>query len=209
MSTEIEIKLRLPDERTAGRVMEDARVRAGLMTPFSETEMKSVYYDTAAGDIAERKWSLRVRLEGGVPVASLKTLGQQENGLFSRSEWQVGAETIEQAIPLLIAQGAPPGLAGFADYEPKCEVEFVRSSAHLKLADDSVAEMAIDRGTLGAGEKKEPLLELELELLAGLPGAMTELAEWLEERYELSREPASKYVRALRLVRTRPINNEQ
>ena len=206
MSTEIEIKLRLPDERTAERVMEDARVRACLMTPFSEADMKSVYYDTAAGDISERKWSLRIRLEKGIPVAALKTLGQQENGLFSRSEWQTGAETIEQAIPLLIVQGAPPELAGFSDYEPKCEVEFVRSSAHLKLSDDSVVEMAVDRGTLGAGEKKEQLLELELELLAGLPGAMTEFAEWLEERYELVREPASKYVRALRLVRTRPQN---
>lgn len=203
MPIEVEIKLRLPDKRAAERVLDDSRVRACRMAPFSDTQMKALYFDTPEGALSARKWSLRLRRENGVSVAVCKTMGTQESGFFSRSEWQAPAETLEEAIPLLISEGAPPELAEFTGYLPRCEMDFVRTSAHLRLPGGSIVELAVDCGFLRAGDKTEPLFELELELITGTPESMVELSGFLEEKYGLLRELSSKYARALRLIRSR------
>ena len=86
---------------------------------------------------------------------------------------------------------------------PRCAIEFTRTAAPLRLPDGSTAEIALDEGSFSAGEKSEPLLELELELLSGDVSEMLELADYLEEKYALSKELNSKLARALRLVRSR------
>jgi inorganic triphosphatase YgiF len=205
MPTETEIKLRLPGEWAVPPVLEDGRVAGRLMTDFTECEMNAVYYDTAGGEMDGRKWSLRLRREGGVTVAACKTGESRDGAVVSRGEWQVCAGDWETALPLLAEAGAPEELREIRaeDLVPRCRVTFTRTAAPLRLPDGSVAEMALDRGTLMAGEKQEVLLELELELLTGEPGEMAELAAYLESRHSLSKEYNSKYARALRLLRTR------
>lgn len=203
MPIEVEIKLRLPDGRIARKIMDDEKISDCRMTPFTVIEMRSAYYDTPAGELSARKWALRVRLENGVPVAAFKTDGKQDAGFFTRGEWQVPAASLEEAIPALVSAGAPRELSLLGPFEQVCCVEFTRNAAHLRLEDGSVAELAVDIGRLIADEKSAPLCELELELLAGQPDAMTAMAGWLESRYDLTREVSSKYDRALRLVRSR------
>lgn len=205
MPTEIEIKLRLPGEWAIPPVLEDERVQACMMLDFAEREMDAVYYDTESGEMDRRQWSLRLRRENGVSAASCKTAGERDGAMISRGEWQVFAEDWETALPLLAAAGAPEELRSlyWGDLVPQCSVRFVRTAAPLRLPDGSTAEMALDRGTLSAGEKQEALLEMELELLTGEPGEMIRLAAHLESRHALSKELNSKYARALRLLRTR------
>ena len=204
MPTEIEIKLRLPGEWAVTPILEDERVAACMMREFAETDMDSVYYDTEKGELSERQWSLRLRRENGVSVASCKTAGTRDGAMFSRGEWQVYAEDWETALPLLVAEGAPGTLLSLDGPPlPRCSVRFTRTAAPLRLPDGSAAELALDRGLLSAGEKREDLLELELELLTGDPGGMSELAAYLEEKHALFKEYNSKYARALRLLRTR------
>ncbi|MDR0293416.1 MAG: CYTH domain-containing protein [Oscillospiraceae bacterium] len=205
MPTEIEIKLRLPGEWAVPPILEDGRVAACLMRDFADTEMDAVYYDTERGELSERQWALRLRRENGVTVAACKVAETRDGPLFSRGEWQVFAEDWETALPLLAAEGAPEKLLSLqSPLVPRCAVKFTRTTAPLRLPDGSTAELALDRGTLSAGNKREDLLELELELLTGGPGGMTELAAYLESRYALSKEYNSKYARALRLLRSRP-----
>ncbi|MDR1670064.1 MAG: CYTH domain-containing protein [Oscillospiraceae bacterium] len=204
MPTEIEVKLRLPGEWVIQPVLEDARVTACMMREFSETEMEAEYYDTDQGELSDRQWSLRLRREGGVSVAACKTAGTRDGAMFSRSEWQVNAPDIESAVPLLVDEGAPGALLLLAGrLLPRCSSRFTRTAAPLSLPDGSTAELALDRGELLAGEKREELLELELELLTGESAGMLELAAYLEIKYALSKEYNSKYARALRLIRSR------
>jgi inorganic triphosphatase YgiF len=204
MPTEIEIKLRLPGEWAVPPVLEDERVLACLMRDFTECGMDAVYYDTESGELDKRQWSLRLRREGGVPVASCKTAETRDGSMFTRGEWQVFAGDWETALPLLADAGGPEELRNIPlPLVPRCRVEFTRTAAPLRLPDGSTAELALDRGTLSAGEKQEALLELELELLTGEPDGMIELAAHLESKHALSKELNSKYARALRLLRTR------
>lgn len=204
MPSEIEIKLRLPGDWVVPSILEDERVAALMMREFSETEMEAEYYDTEKGELSERQWSLRLRRENGVSVAACKTAGARDGAMFSRSEWQVYAPDIDSAIPLLVNEGAPGALLSLAGpLLPQCSSRFIRSAAPLCLPDDSTAELALDHGELLAGEKREELLELELELLTGDPTGMLELAAYLESKYALSKEYNSKYARALRLIRSR------
>lgn len=204
MPTEIEIKLRLPGEWAIPPVLEDERVSDCLMADFTEREMDAVYYGTGSGETDTRQWSLRLRREDGATVASCKTAETRDGAMVSRGEWQVFAEDWETALPMLVADGAPGELLDLADrLVPQCSVKFTRTAAPLLLPGGSTAELALDRGTLSAGEKQEALLELELELLTGEPDGIVELAAYLESKYALSKEHNSKYARALRLLRTR------
>ena len=204
MPAEIEIKLRLPGEWAVPPILEDERIAACMMRDFSDTAMDAVYYDAESGELDKRQWSLRLRREGETSVACCKTAGTRDGSLFSRSEWQVFAEDWETALPLLVAEGAPSALLTLpGPLLPRCAIRFTRTAAPLRLPDGSTAELALDRGTLSAGEKRETFLELELELLTGDPGEMVALAAYLEGKHALSKEYSSKYARALRLLRTR------
>ena len=204
MPTEIEIKLRLPGEWAVQPLLEDERVAACMMRDFSDTDMEAVYYDTEKGEMSERHWALRLRRENGVPVAACKTAGTRDGAMSARGEWQVYAEDWDTALPLLVAEGAPAKLTALSGPPlPRCGVRFTRTAAPLRLPDGSTAELALDRGTLSAGEKQEAFLELELELLTGEADEMAALAAYLEDRHKLSKEYNSKYARALRLLRTR------
>lgn len=208
MPIELEMKLRIPDDSTGEKLFSDAEVEQYINGTISNKQMSACYYDTPGGELSSRRWSLRLRDEGGVKVAAVKTSSVGVTGyLFTRNEWQVYAQTIEQAIPLLIAEGAPDELASVTDGKPlveRCCINFERKSAILKLPDGLVVEMCVDKGHITADGKSEPLHELEIELLFGRAEDLAPLCDVLTSRYPLESEPLSKYERALRLIRSRP-----
>lgn len=208
MALEAEIKLRIPQERVADRLLEDARVRAALKTPFESAHLDAVYYDMPDGALSKRRLSLRMRKENGVSVVCVKGPGRSDagEGVFCREEWQAKADTIEQAVPMLIEAGAPGELQTLIDpkrMEERCRISFNRRSAILYLPDGVRADMAVDKGVIIAGGKEQPLLEMELELLFGDMQAVIDFAQALKKDYSLEREYVSKYERALRLIRSR------
>lgn len=210
MAIETEIKLRIEDTFTVEKLISDERVQSYLKEDFRDIQMESTYYDTADGEAVRRRWALRLRREDDKTVATLKTRNELsvEGGknIFIRNEWQTEAPTFEAAIPQLIELGAPEELRTVVEnssLQAQCQVRFVRKSAILYLPDGVRVDMCVDRGELIAGEKSEPIWELELELLFGAPSAVEELAAYLEEKYGLKKEYVSKYERALRLLRSR------
>lgn len=208
MPVEFEIKLRIPEARLTEKLMNDPRVLETQKEEFRAVRMESFYYDTPTHELNGLKWALRIRRENGVSVATLKTNDApvQVEGMFSRLEWQCPAETLEEAIPKLMEQGAPDRLAEIAArsaFVERCLVSFVRQAALLEFAGGTMAEMAIDSGVIEAEGKSETFLELELELLVGDPAPLTAIAAQWEEQYGLTNEHASKYERALRLIRSR------
>lgn len=204
MATEIEMKLGVPNADVLEKVLSDPSLTPYMKDDFQEMHMRSTYYDTSDGVLSQRKWTLRLRDEGGHCVAAFKTQNVSDDlGFFTRNEWQCNATSMQEAIPQLIDQGAPRELKTLLrgkELLPVCGAEFTRRAVYLYMEDGVRIEMAGDLGYLFAGEKQEPICEVELELLYGDAVSLSPLCNQLVEEYGLYEELRSKYQRAKALA---------
>lgn len=200
MATEIEMKLSVPDLETLDRVLSDPELLQYAKDEFDVRRMISTYYDTPDNLLHQRKWTLRLRNEGGFTVAAFKTANMSDDaGFFTRNEWQCAVEKIEDAVPILIDQGAPRELKSLLsgkELVPCCGADFQRRSVCLYMDEGVRIEIAGDYGILFAGDQEAPICELELELLYGDAGSLPPLCEQLMAEYGLKEEHRSKYERA-------------
>lgn len=160
--------------------------------------METTYYDTPTGELAARRMTLRRRYENRKSICTLKTPG--ENGI--RGEWEVEADTIEEAIPVL-CKLSNFGQIGFLirnGVAPACGARFTRLAATLDLPECTV-ELALDQGQLLGGERTLPFCEVEVEYKAGSSECAHRFALDLAERYGLKPENRSKYFRAQLLAK--------
>lgn len=160
-----------------------------------EIQMETVYYDTPTSQLSARHYTLRRRLENGKSICTLKTPAGD-----ARNEWETENVFIERAIPSLIAQGAPAELQELIKEGlfPICGAKFTRLAKTIPIT-DGVLELALDHGYLFAGERKEPLCEVELELKSGDKAAFDRYVQGFAKEFSLEEEPRSKFRRALRL----------
>src|SRR5438046_852405 len=84
---------------------------------------------------------------------------------------------IEREIKLRLTRQAFPRLARLA---PVFETRFTRHSGLIQVDGAASAELAIDRGLICAGTRREPISEVELELISGDTAALMRFAEALE-----------------------------
>ncbi len=200
MATEIEMKMKVPDKETLARVMADPTLQEFMLDEPTVKHMSSIYYDTPNGDLSARKWTLRRRVEGDQVIVAMKTANvSTDAGVFTRSEWQCAMENVEDAIPMLIEQGAPPELKNILKGQTlveHCRADFERTSAYLYMDEGVRIEMVGDVGELQGGGRKESICELELELLFGGAEALPPVCNRLAEEYGLTNESRSKYERA-------------
>lgn len=159
--------------------------------------METTYYDNAVGDFSRLKWTFRRRMENGISVCTLKT---PMKGL-GRAEFEVESVDILEAVPKLIAQGAPAQLLALvADgIAESCGARFTRLAGLLELP-GCTAELALDEGVLLGGGKELPFQEVEVELKEGSEEAVTVFAESLAAELNLVPEYKSKVARARHLA---------
>jgi len=201
MGREIEIKLEVTDPGSLEMVLADPAIKNSLGV-FQTIPMTTVYYDTEDYSLSRKHWTLRLRQEGELSVATLKLPMGGRGGFSIRGEWECEAATIEQAIPLLQEAGAPPVLPSLLDGKPLipvCGAQFTRKAALLTLSDGTQAELAIDTGVLSGNGRIAQFCELELELKSGEESAMRQLADYLARTYQLAGQPLSKHARASNL----------
>ncbi len=204
MATEIEMKLGVPGTDVLEKVLADPELMQYAKDPYITRRMRSTYYDTPDNLLHQRKWTLRYRDEGGRPMVAFKTANRSNDaGFFTRGEWQCSVENIEDAIPILIDQGAPRELKSLLKgkgLRPCCGADFQRRSVCLYMDEGVRIEMAGDHGTLFGGGREAPICELELELLYGDAGCLVPLCQQLMDEYGLTVELRSKYQRARALA---------
>ena len=164
--------------------------------PFQSITMETAYYDNPQGDFGAKKWALRRRLENGVGICTLKTPGA---GLL-RGEWEVTCPEIAQAIPALVALGAPRELEAMAAQGLTlcCGAQFIRQVRVISWG-ESRLELALDEGMLTGGGETEPLCEVEAELKEGRQEDALAFGAHLAAAYGLQPETGSKQARALAL----------
>lgn len=189
MSIEFELKYR------ANENIQQA-VMANLRKPWLVITMETTYYDTPDGALEKLHYTLRRRMENGVSVCTVKT---PMPGM-GRGEWEVQADSITDAIPVLCKLGAPEDLLDLTaqGVQPVCGARFTRRATQLKLGGSQV-ELALDRGELFAGNKAQPFCEIEVELKKGTREDAVLFANLLACEYDLVQERKSKFRRALDL----------
>jgi inorganic triphosphatase YgiF len=181
---EIELKLALPTRDPAGLAKRLARVPVLARRKPRQQQLHNVYFDTSDQRLHQQRIALRIRRvqRGAHPqwLQTLKTGGRSDSALSQRGEWELPVPSATLAWDALQATpwpGMDPDGSVFRALAPVFETQFERTSWTVRRRDGSVVEMALDLGHIVAGEKSAPICELELELLAGQPAALFDLAQ--------------------------------
>lgn len=209
MSSEIELKLVLPDKYAIEKIKKDDILSRYYKDEFSVRETFSEYYDSSDWALSHNDFILRVRNTGGRDVAALKQ-GKIDNlsypGLFSGQQWLCywnGADTI---VSDMLARSAPFELADIAKDKELgvCFTsKYTRQFTTLYMPDRVCIELSLDEGTIICDGKSEQLYEIGLELLYGNTGTLINLSNQLIELFGFQPELLTKQQRALRLIRSR------
>ncbi len=199
VATEFEIKFAVDDLQLLDCMLCDLMIRENMEeSNYRYIKMETTYFDTEDGALASQKWMLRIRKENDTSVVTVKTPGEG----YARGEWNVEGSYLEDAVPLLMQDGAPQELETYleAGLMPICGVSFTRILAVLKFEDGTRCDLCGDVGQFTATGKSAPLCEMELELTAGNEETMLTFARKLQEKYNLSEQKKSKVVRARELI---------
>lgn len=191
MGIEYELKFRATED-----VLD--QVRQAYPDGHREFQMETIYYDTPDNRLSARYYTLRRRMENGVSVCTLKTPAEG----IGRQELETECDSIEAAIPILCAIGAPADFLNLTaeGVVPICGAKFTRTAISV-VQEDCTVELALDTGILTGGNKSVPMCELEVELKEGESAAAEQFALAMAAIYGLKPENKSKFRRALALYK--------
>lgn len=194
---EIELKLALPSSQVAAFLKLMARRRC---MPVQQ-DLVTRYYDTPEFALSEQGVALRVRRIGRRWLQTLKTEGERRGGLSQRVEYEM---PVPRGIPdwsrFPAAALALVPEALRVRLEPVFETHFHRTTWLIGVHGGANIEVALDVGEVRAGGSRLPICEIELELKAGQPDALFELAQSWAERLDCLPFDVSKAERGVRLA---------
>jgi len=196
---EIELKLLIPagamDQlRAAPVIARHARNRGAAR------RLETIYYDTLDRALFTHGLSLRVRRSGNRYLQTIKRApvhGQP----FARYEWQTPVSSLTPDLALIAADeiGGPLETLSADALHPIFATKFRRRTQKLQLS-DAVIEVAFDEGSIEAGEHRESLAEIELEMKSGDPRVLYDVAIGLLEIAPLRIDTQSKSDRGYSLA---------
>ena len=200
MAHEVELKF----DVEPGGVAPIRAAPALAAAPSREQRHDTVYFDTSDGALRRAGFSLRVRRSGDRYVQTAKRKRGSAAGLFVRQEWEAdvagfGLDRDALAAPALnklLATIAPGAI------KPLIRTRFRRTSWLIDHKGSRI-EVVLDEGRVSSGKAETPLCELELELKAGKPRALFELAEEIGRAAPLRLGALSKAERGYALAERR------
>ncbi len=166
---EVELKLAV-----SARELPRLRRRLARFGDGEPLDVDNVYFDTPERLLRVNRMALRLRHIGRRWVQTLKT-ETRFHALATRGEWEVPAP--RGRLDLLRFPETPLAalLRSHADAQllPAFRTRFRRT---IWTAGDGAVEIALDDGEIVAGDRREPILELELEMKSGDRDALYRLA---------------------------------
>lgn len=152
--------------------------------PPRRKHLRNTYFDTPALTLMQQRIALRERTVGepGAQqvLLTVKTAGHSVGGLSRRGEWEGPTTPGHWDFAALVDDStlAAQLSACAAQLVPVFSTDFVRLQWQIAHG-GAVLEVALDQGWIAAGEARETLLELELELRSGPESALLDWAALL------------------------------
>lgn len=199
--TETELKLLVP--RDAMRRMSTHPLLKGRARPVTQ-KLYSIYFDTPGLDLWRQGVALRLRRDGRRWIQTVKGGGTAQAGLHQRVEIEA---QVAGPFPdcTKLDDGPVAGLFSSARLRGQLKAVFVteviRTSRLVALIPEVTVEVCLDRGEIKAGDRIEPICELELELKSGPAHHLFEFALKLLDVAPLRVENRSKAERGYALAR--------
>lgn len=204
---EIELKLALLGVDAAQVAQCMSRSPLLVRRPSTRQTLRNVYYDTPDQRLRQQRVALRTR-EVGTDGATqwlqtLKMAGASDSALSQRGEWESpvpDATLSRQALKATPWATLDPDGTLFKALAPAFSTDFERTLWTVRRRNGSVIEVALDQGEVIADGHRAPIFELELELKAGPPAALFELAQALALTVALIPASMSKAQRGFALA---------
>lgn len=157
--------------------------------------MTAIYYDTPGRDLRTAGFGLRIRQSGDSFTQTLKSGGA---GGFSRGEWETPAQGF--AIDRKALADTPA--AHVADPAALVPAFAIRVTRQVRVVEEggSKIEVALDVGEAEAEGRRDPIRELEVELVSGDTADLFALARRLTETADLTLSFTSKAHRGFALA---------
>lgn len=183
---EVELKLGLPGADPAALAKRLAHTPLLARRKSSKQSLYNIYFDTPDQLLRQQGAVLRLRRVGSEAnpqwLQTLKTGASNASALSRRGEWETAVAG--QALDLAALHGTHWSEMDrdgslFESLVPNFVTRFERTLWLVRRRDGSVVEVALDIGRIDADGKRTPICELELELKAGEPAALFELARQL------------------------------
>lgn len=208
MSEEIELKFIVHPDSVDSLL----RQLAGWQSEYSQSEhlraqrLTNTYYETADNYLRRNGIGLRIRGENERYEMTAKTAGKVVGGLHQHPEYNVALEKAELDLSLFPAEIWPENcdLTRLQSLlNPLFSTDFTREK-WLFTYHQSIIEVAFDRGEIRAGERSEPLCELEMELKVGQTAHLLDLAKEIADFGGLRQGSLSKAARGYLLAKGDP-----
>jgi inorganic triphosphatase YgiF len=203
--SELELKFQVPP--AGGPIL----LKAVGTRDLVRTQLRARYFDTADHLLGRHGMALRLRDEDGTWVQTLKASTAhalerlEENAEVGRADdpselrpdpgRHAGTEAGDRLARLLKAHGHPPLAEVYRTEVDRC--------LRLLHTHGAQIEWALDEGTIAAGERVRPLLELELEYKGGDVSGLYAAAHDWQARHGLWLDPVPKAQRGALLVEGR------
>lgn len=201
MAAEIELKLLIDPADVLKLRRMPALKTWSAAKPVSQ-KLLTTYYDTPDLVLRQAGIVLRVRRVGRGWIQTIKGGGAARAGLHQRMEWEspvvrstpdLSKITDHDLLKLLSHHALRDRL------QPVFITAFKRISWLLSFAEGDEIELSLDQGEITAGQSVAPVCEVELELKAGRPEKLYEVALQLLESVQLVPENNSKAERGYAL----------
>lgn len=212
MSIEVELKLWLTEAMSGSlltQIQQCWRQLAQKVELAEPSQLLNAYFETPDQWFRRHDSGLRSRLKKGRFEQTIKLAGQQQGAVHIRPEYNLPCETVLPQLSAFPAHIWPAGTDVAALQQQLTELfrtDFTRISALLTLSDGTVVEAVLDQGEVCAGDRRQPILEMELELVSGDAAQLFRLARQLCQQLPLALGFQSKAERGYMLAQQQPLS---
>ena len=200
METEIELKFFVSPE-FSDTLRE--KIAQSKVLQHSCRELGNTYFDTPDNWLRQHDIGLRIRRFDDVFVQTVKTAGRVVAGLHQRPEYNAEHNSNTPDLTLHPGDIWPNGKDVTTlqqELSPLFSTNFTREQWLISMPDGSQIEVAFDQGKVEAGDKEDPICEVELELKSGQTDALFTLARDFSDSGGMRLGNLSKAAKGYRLA---------
>lgn len=203
MASELEIKLLIGaddlDYLLKSPLITDVTIEGSIRTD----DLFSVYYDTPTHKLMKSGIVYRVRKNGNEFEATIKTDKKCGGGFSERNEYNLPLQNSEPVLEGFSELGFNVDLKALIGEDELIDLFAVavkRELRLLKVSEETVLEMAIDRGFVRTYTDIDPIDETELEIKTGKKEDLLKFTAQVAELVPAYAEDCSKFERGLILL---------